>query len=529
MLSSARVFAQTDCTDLTRICSDLAPPVSATEADLLSRTAASALNTTTMTVAVVDRAGRAVAVFRQPNADPRDTDIAVGLARTAAFFSHDQAPLSSRTVRFISGVHFPPGVKRTPNAALYGIEATNHGCDFNVTFNRNRCIPRARSVLREGPCNNFDNSGCGPGIVTGKFANPYGPTDQEFEDEPPGHNPFAVKVNPGGLPLYRPGLAPLGIAVVGGIGVAGVAPGEAEYAAFTAARENGFFIEFRADRGQVVLIDGIRLPFVDPREWPRNPARGSGAGGFFLAPRDGACAPERYLVGPRDGRMLSRAEVDRIVRQSVEGANNTKAAIRLPFGSPARMVIAVADIDGTILGLYRMRDSTIFSIDVAVAKSRNVIWFSTDGVHDLPGVEPGTAVSNRTISFGAQALYPPGIDASRGDGGGPWFDLFKRTSISFCSQGSQLQSRNQNGIVFFPGSTPLYRDGVLVGGLGISGDGVEQDDHVSFLGAQGFLPDEEIRADRLFVRGVRLPFFKFPRQPEDVTRDELKIGPEEIE
>jgi len=35
-------------------------------------------------------------------------DVAVALARTGAFFSNDEAPLSSRTVRFISGIHFPP-------------------------------------------------------------------------------------------------------------------------------------------------------------------------------------------------------------------------------------------------------------------------------------------------------------------------------------------------------------------------------------------------------------------------------------
>src|SRR5258707_9419863 len=55
-------------------------------------------------------------------------DVAVALARTGAFFSNDEAPLSSRTVRFISGIHFPPGVSNQPPADLYGIENTNRGC-----------------------------------------------------------------------------------------------------------------------------------------------------------------------------------------------------------------------------------------------------------------------------------------------------------------------------------------------------------------------------------------------------------------
>jgi len=29
---------------------------------------------------------------------------------------------------------------------------------------------------------------------------------------------------------------------------------------------------------------------------------------------------------------------------------------------------------------------------------------------------------------------------------------------------------------------PIYRNGVLVGGIGVSGDGIEQDDMISFLG-----------------------------------------------
>ena len=40
------------------------------------------------------------------------------------------------------------------------------------------------------------------------------------------------------------------------------------------------------------------------------------------------------------------------------------------------MAIAVSDLDGTLIGLYRMTDATVFSIDVAASKARNVIYFS---------------------------------------------------------------------------------------------------------------------------------------------------------
>jgi len=70
-----------------------------------------------------------------------------------------------------------------------------------------------------------------------------------------------------------------------------------------------------------------------------------------------------------------------------------------------------------------------------------------------------------------------------------------------------------NGIQIFPGSVPLYKNGVLVGAIGISGDGVDQDDLISAAGGNGFSPAPSIRSDQVFVRGVRLPFLKFPRSP----------------
>jgi uncharacterized protein GlcG (DUF336 family) len=174
----------------------------------------------------------------------------------------------------------------------------------------------------------------------------------------------------------------------------------------------------------------------------------------------------------------------------------------------------VADLDGTLLALHRMPDATVFSIDVAVAKSRNVIFFS--GPHrktsDLPGVPMGTAVTNRTISFGAQPLYPPGIDYSTP---GPFFALYQYDTAHPCTQGSQAANKNQNGIVFFPGALPLYKNGLLVGGLGVSGDGVDQDDFATNAGAAGFDAAASIRADQVFDQGVRLPYLKFPRNPTD--------------
>ncbi|HEV7921633.1 MAG TPA: heme-binding protein [Thermoanaerobaculia bacterium] len=508
--------------------------------------AAASLAVDTATIAVVDRAGRPLAVFRQLHADSNNDDLAVGLARTAAFFSHNQAPLSSRTVRFISGVHFPPGVVNASNAALYGIENTNRGCDLNIKWNTtltsSQCVPRARSFRNSGlPCDFSSRAGCGPGIVTGK---------QQPDDRPYPQTIANRAVNAGGIPLYRiPAAGLTGVTegrvslgkVVGGIGVAGIAgdPQLAEFAAVT-----GSFGALNQNKGAIVpvpryplpepgnvFIDGIRLPFLgnDQRltfnsdglpiglERPDGTSAGSTAGAFVFGPSDGGCAANGYLAGPYAGGSLSLADVDGIVQRAVAAAKKTRGGIRLPLDSYARMVISVSDLEGNILALYRMPDATVFSIDVAVAKARNVVYFSTDAT-DLPGVPSGTAVTNRTIGFGAQPLYPPGIDSNVSDvGAGPFFDLFLFDLANPCSQGSQPPNPNQSGIVFFPGATPLYNGNTLVGGLGVSGDGVEQDDYVTYLAAGSFLPPKSKWADRIKVEKVRLPMFKFPRHPEGVT------------
>lgn len=495
--------------------------------------AAASLDSDTMTIAVVDRAGNPLALFRKPNADPANDDRAVGLARTAAFFSNNMAPLSSRTVRFISGIHFPPGVVDAPNAPLYGIENTNRGCSLNVKFNPGQDIAPARSVNGK-PCTPFDPSGCGPGIVTGK---------QQPDDAD------ATRADAGGVPLYRiipPGLDRVAQGVlsngrlVGGIGVAGIS-GDPQLAEFAAA--TGAFGALGSADGPIapvpyypfpdpgnVFIAGLRLPFLGPdlllsfdaNGLPNGIQRlagtqpGTGGGTYVIEPRDGSCAPNGYLAGPRAGSQLTRDDVDAIVQSAIQTAKRTRASIRLPLNSYVRMAIAVSDVDGSVLALYRMPDATLFSVDVAVAKSRNVVWFTTNG---LPGVPAGTAVSNRTIGFGAQPFYPPGIDSqSFAVGPGPFYsNLFVHDLANPCSQGSQPPNLNQNGIVFFPGSTPLYRGGQLVGGLGVSGDGVDQDDYVTYFGAGSFLPDPKLWADQLNVLGVRLPMFKFPRNPVGVT------------
>jgi hypothetical protein len=53
----------------------------------------------------------------------------------------------------------------------------------------------------------------------------------------------------------------------------------------------------------------------------------------------------------------------------------------------------------------------------------------------------------------------------------------------------------------------------LIGAIGVSGDGIEQDDIIGASGASLFPAPEPIRADRTQYRGARLPYAKFPRNP----------------
>src|SRR5260370_29086740 len=199
----------------------IAPPVASVQplqvADVqnIAQAAVNSVNVD-MAVAVVDRAGFVLGVFRTQNAPATATgnfgqvqnanDVAVALARTGAFFSNDQAPLSSRTVRFISGIHFPPGVLNQPPADLYGIENTNRGCTLiNAPAFQSKIPPSLALGGRFGL-----------GVLTGK-------ADTMDSN--------ATAVNPGGVPIFYKNV------VVGGIGVVTTSSdlNVAEFAAFAGA------------------------------------------------------------------------------------------------------------------------------------------------------------------------------------------------------------------------------------------------------------------------------------------------------
>jgi len=87
---------------------------------------------------------------------------------------------------------------------------------------------------------------------------------------------------------------------------------------------------------------------------------------------------------------------------------------------------------------------------------------------------------------------------------------------------STAGSRLKNGLQVFAGSVPIYRGATLVGAIGVSGDGVDQDDMVAFLGLQnasqalnGSISQApaDRRADTLSPQGTRLLYVQCPQSP----------------
>ena len=526
------------------------------EADDIIESAALAVDAPNMAIAVVDRVGNILRVWNRNSASlaaDYDNRIAVSIARTGAFLSHSQAPLTTRTTQFISTFHFPAtfaaeatpqaeptllppvratgGVANTGQGPLWQIDASNRGSVFGP-FAAGKTLPQLR--------------------------NPDGSVPT------PGFTPL-----PGGIPLYKrtaastanPSAFGVGRRLVGAIGVwitdqplgqGTPDPEGAEFAALAGARTLRTTVdapfppetyEFGAvpPEGAVYLV-GVLLPFSGTQDVSGRFGPGTynaadnvpGVGGA-----NGQVDPAQFLIASRNSTSpvvasggLSAAEVQALVEETALAALDTHAAIRLPAASPTAMVIAVTDAAGAILALFRMEDATLFSVDIAITKGRNTFYFSNPaavdatgpraGLHPLDGiVPPGTAVTNRTLGFLTQPFYPPGID---GNPPGPLFDLAleNREQANFNRMGFAPPAANQSGVILFPGSAPLYKNGVLVGAIGVSGDGVEQDDFVTFtgirraearLGGVEFEPPAAIRADNFQFNGVRLPYMKFPQHP----------------
>lgn len=235
---------------------------------------------------------------------------------------------------------------------------------------------------------------------------------------------------------------------------------------------------------------------------------------------------------PRAGSRLSLPQVRALLREGLELANRTRAQIRRPVGSQARLTVSVVDVDGTVLGVARSRDGPVFGTDVSLQKARTAAFLSRpdaralllaadagppapspalfDYVRELDavmapgpsGLQPladGTAFSARAVGNLARPFFPDGLLARLHgplsvDYASAWSPFNVGLQLDFVLRanglseadgcrlpGAPLGGALANGLQIFPGGVPVYVDGRLAGGLGVSGDGVDQDDMTAFL------------------------------------------------
>src|SRR5260221_8101911 len=333
-----------------------------------------------VTVAVTDREGNVLGVFKMTGA-PSSTQLrgggpgpsqvpspltgfvpvgldgtivpaklaAISKAGTASLFSTSGNAFTSRTAGFIIQEHFPPGIDFRSGGPLYGVQFSSLPCsDIKI-----------------------------PGL------------------------PLGLSGDPGSVPIYKNGEA------VGGVGIEGDGvytvdrdptdfdqPFE-EVIAVAAARGFEAPSSIRADN---ILVDGIRLAYLNVNN-PPNPATipfGSLPCALDPLPLLRGAQPSQFtaaLVGGIAGEVdtrffpfvgspvvtansLNAADVGTIIAHAAQQANITRAAIRQPLGSNARVSIAVVDTNGVVMGLFRQTDAPVFGFDVSVQKARTAVFFS---------------------------------------------------------------------------------------------------------------------------------------------------------
>lgn len=181
-------------------------------------------------------------------------------------------------------------------------------------------------------------------------------------------------------------------------------------------------------------------------------------------------APAKTKAFGPGGSGLSQNDLETILTHAVATANTTPSPLRSIPGTPrnTKMHIAIVGRDGKLLSLRSMPDAWVGSVDIAIAKARTAAFFSSNE----------NALTSRIIGVLSQAHNPDGSG-----GAGPLWGIGNSNQVGITGSGEY-----RNGLITFPGGVALYKNGKLVGGVGVSGDGVDQDEAVAFGGAAGFLP-----------------------------------------
>ena len=517
------------------------------------------------TIAVVDRVGNVLALFRMTGAPPvaripaapggANIDLqglnvpaeaaAVAKAITGAYLSSGGNAFSSRTASMIVQQHFPPA------PSTVGLES---GPLFGVQFSQLPCSDLAARF--------------GPDALIG-----------------PKRSPLGLAADPGGFPLYKNGV------LVGGVGVladgtygfdANVLDTDSDVDERIALAGTVGFEAPVAIRATMIYLDGTQLRYSDVDTISLTPltgasyattdpalgtlvpligyyapailsgtAYGSEASGVRDATTAEFANPDAFVLsdGAGSGRYpiragtdggdvpapLTAAEARTILTEAFAVMSRARAQIRQPLDSRAQVSISLVDTRGQVLGLVRSPDAPLFGIDVSLQKARTAAFFSHPQagaslladpsadvrsfvgatrtfLNDPTALNGNFAISSRAVGNLARPYFPDGqVNQPNGPLSRPiaQFNPFSTglqsalvltnlvQHLNFASGASGTdtqrrctfqpdvaagQNRLQNGIQIFPGSVPIYRGNLLVGAIGVSGDGIDQDDMISFLG-----------------------------------------------
>ncbi len=509
-------------------------------------------------IAVSDREGFILAVYGVNTAPGGLTEVnAIDKAGTAAYLSSNGEAFTSRTAGFIIQGHFPPGIMNTGTGPLTGVGLSSLPFS-DVNHFRNPLTPAAgiaNTSLSGNPGGvPLYKNGIlvgGVGVDSNSFLSALvydgdGDVDEDIAvNAQTGYNPpsqiLATQVLLNGIRLPYTSFSGFFNGPV-------VALNNAN---FDLTFPNPAAGNLAASTGLPYQPPGFTVPIL-PVPSPLNTI----SGGSVRDPIISSPLPPIPIGGGATVARLSATEVAQILYQGAIRAFETRGAIRNPIG-PAEVFIVVIDYYATdptgvptapntnpggvpvaglyplgkpgVLGSFRTPDATLFSYDVAAQKGRTALFFSNNTM----------ALSARGVGFLSQGTYPPGIDGTTagpygpptygpsqpgfGVPGGPTlfplpFGIQSAVSIlpgpppaPFGIPLTPINAYLPNGITVFPGGFPLYRNGILIGAVGVSGDGVDQDDIISASATVGFEAPDAIRSDEYSFRGARLPYAKFPQ------------------
>ena len=259
---------------------------------------------------------------------------------------------------------------------------------------------------------------------------------------------------------------------------------------------------------------------------------GNTVGGPAPAPTPTSTTAARLFSDPA-AESLSVADVQKIIAQAVGEAQSRN----LPS------VIAVVDRVGNVLGVFRMngaRATTRTSALISFSGTLNTPPVEAQGL-DVPATAAaiakavtgaylssgGNAFSTRTASQIVQQHFPP-APTTPGLESGPLFgvqfsslpcsDFSSRFNAAGGTAALVGPKRTPLGLAADSGGFPLYKNGVVVGGIGVVGDGdygfdptildtdSDAEEFIALAAIQGFAPAENILADRISVDGTLLRF-----------------------